>query len=159
MGFFDLFKKSATTAEACKLFEEELTGQTLAGYPTYRTKTNFYVSPYNTLNKDVCNFDMKVENKFKMSFTYRYSKKEKRFGVTVWFYDLKITDKVEQEALKRTFPAFKIGFMPSAVTVNVYSKPCKTLDDLKKAVAEARTAWNKSGFFGLIDHEFKPYKK
>ena len=159
MGFLDLFKKSATTAEACKLFEDELKTHELAGYPAYRSSANFYVSPYNTLNKDVCNFDLKVENKFRWSVTYYYNRKEKRFTSTVWFYNLQITDKIEQQALVKVFPTLKINFLPSAVTVSLLTKTCKTLDDLKQAVLEARTIWNKSGVFGLLKSEFNPYKK
>ena len=158
MGLFDLFKKSATTAEACKLFEDALKNYELAGYPSYKTGTNFYVSPYNTLNKDVCNFDIKVENKFRMSFNYRYSKKDKRFSASVCFFDVKVTD-VERQALMKTFPSLKISVMPTALMVGVFAKPCKTLDDLKSCVAEARTIWNKSGLFGVMKSEFTPCKK
>ena len=159
MGLLDLFKKSATTDEAFKLFNDVAQKCNHTGYPTVKTGTSFYVSPYNTLNSDVCSYDLKFVNKFKMSMTYRYSKKDKTFSLTVWFYDLAITDKIEQQALIKTFPDFKIGIMPSALTVNVLSKPCKTYEELSKYVTEARNAWNNSGFYELVKKEFNPTQK
>ena len=53
----------------------------------------------------------------------------------------------------------KIGIMPSALTVNVLSKPCKTYEELNKYVTEARNAWNNSGFYELVKKEFNPTQK
>ena len=93
-----------------------------------------------------------------MSFTFRYSKKDKNFSAVVWFYNMVVTDKVEQIALGKTFPSLKINFLPTAVTVCVLNKPCTSLDDLKNCVNEAKKIWNESGFFGLVKSEFNPKK-
>jgi hypothetical protein len=155
MGLFDLFKKTAKTIDVSKVFEETLTKQNFAGYPTYKTSSNFYVSPYNYTKKANCGFDMKVVNKFKIDYAYRFDAKKKELGLTVWFFDLTIDGKVEQEALRKTFPAFRFGFLPSAVTV-FCTRTCKTLDEVKKAVAETRELWNNSSVFELMKAEFSP---